>query len=185
MTCCYPGKSIGMPWGAEEEREREDVNNAKTTPSQIVDKQANNGETYMQRLTGHFKDKMITPEEARRTSNERYDPASPSAGLLEGNHATGKNCCVRKDEMGGSAVGVGVRCTTYECCETYSGECKWRTAKEPSLICMYMSENRVVLHEGDKHDMALLPPKSLLVPCCMNKDAQAEADNSIVQKGRL
>lgn len=164
---------IGLPNSVMNDSEQ--VAQAAQVAANVVD----GGRSYMQRLTEHFKDKRMTTNEVRRIKDERYDPASPDIGLLEGSHETGKNCCTRKDELGGSGVGVGVRCTTYECCETYEGECKWRSCCEPSLLCMYMSEHRVQVREtGSEHEV----PKSVLIRGCMNKDAQAEADNAIVQK---
>lgn len=162
---------IGLPSAIAQENSLE-----RNAASAIVGK----GNEVMEKLNAHFREKLVTPDEARRISEERYDIASADAGILEGDKKGGKNCCIRKDELGGSSIGVGARCTTYVCSETYAGECRWRSCAEPSLTCLWMIEQRLKVREEDAVSKRTVP-LSVLVHGCTNKDAMAEADNERIE----
>lgn len=169
-NCCsnVVGRGIGIPWS---ELDNTQGSNQVDSPSHVVTPE--NSKDYMRGFTNHFRQKSMDAEEYGRMRDERYDPSSPDTGILEGNKETGKNCCVRSDNLTESVVGGGVRCASYLCTETYPGECKWRTCAEPFVACMYRTEHRIQVRGEGEHE---IPNSILVVGCCM-KDAQAEADN--------
>ena len=130
-------------------------------------------EGYMDRLARHARSKLLSPDKVRKIAEDRFN----AEGILEGDKSgTGKNCCVRRT-YSGSLVGDTRRVASYICSESYEGECKWRSCREPSTACMYLVEHRIQIRDDGNKVGGVSVRKSILVPGCTMKDAQSEADN--------